>query len=111
MAGLRHEEQPESLCNRGSTYSQGKEAVSRPRIEAPTYANIYVKPHSDCGRRETYGGTYVGTLGDVRRCEHGKVQIMVKPDRGMIGPGAWFWGTLHPVWDFGQYRKAVKALA
>lgn len=87
--------------------------MTRATIEIPTYANIYVKPHSDCARRETFGGAYVGTLGDVRRCEHGKVQIMVKPDRrgGMSGPGTWFWSTLHPLWDFGQYRKAVKALA
>lgn len=79
----------------------------------PEYANIYTKPHEDCSRRETFGGTYVGNLGDVRRCEHGKVQILRKPDSysGWAGPGTWFWGTLNPLWDFGTYRKAVKALA
>lgn len=89
--------------------------MSRDKIKAPTYPNIYTKPHSDCARRDTFGGTYVGKLGDVRRCDHGKVQIMVKPERGygggFVGPGSWFWATLHPVWDFRQYRKAVRALA
>lgn len=79
-------------------------------MSKPVYTNIDVNPHRKCGKRETYGGTYVGKIGDVRRCEHGKVQMLIEPERGMKGPGTWFWATLHPVWDFFLYRKVVKAL-
>lgn len=78
----------------------------------PVYANIRGRVHADiCVRRETYGGTYVGTLGDVRRCEHGKVQMLVNPEnRSMAGPGTWFWMTLHPFWDLVTFLRAVKAI-
>jgi hypothetical protein len=56
----------------------------------------------------------VGQLGDVRRCDHNKVQILMKPERyarlGLAGPATWFWYTLHPIWDFPTYYKAVKAM-
>jgi hypothetical protein len=83
-------------------------------LAKPTYANIYVKTHSDCVKRETLYGSYVGQLGDVRRCDHNKVQILMKPERyarlGLAGPATWFWYTLHPIWDFPTYYKAVKAM-
>jgi hypothetical protein len=78
-------------------------------MNRPSYANIGV-PHSECTRRETFGGTYVGQIGDVRRCQHGKVQMLVKPVRDWYGPGAWFWVTLHPFFDFFKYQKAVQAM-
>lgn len=87
----------------------GRPRAVQPALTEPKYKNIGT-PHSACSRRETFGGTYVGRIGDIRRCEHGKVQMLIEPERGMKGPGTWFWATLHPFWDFKLYRKVVKAL-
>lgn len=69
-----------------------------------------VQPHSEC-----YGLEYPawqGRAGDVRRCAHGKVQVRteVGPNARCAGPGTDWWRTLNPVWDFFEYRAAVRAL-
>ena len=50
--------------------------------------------------------------GDVRRCAHGKIQILTQvPITAHIqGPGTDYWRTLHPIWDPIKYRRARKAL-
>lgn len=64
--------------------------------------------HTHCWRQDR---SVRSNLGDVRYCKHGKIQVLLEPARGgMLGPGTWFWYTLSPVWDFGTYRRAKKAL-
>jgi hypothetical protein len=96
----------------GMHITQGK-GHGKPRevqtYKEPVYPNMGV-PHSECSQRETWGGTYVGKLGDVRRCQHGKIQTLVKPVRDWYGPGTWYWVTLHPVFDYFKYQKAKKLL-
>jgi len=80
------------------------------RRVAPTVPNITTakEEHSNCFRRSR---SESGRLGDVRYCQHGKIQVLVVPEySGMRGPGTWVWSTLSPVWDYAKYRKARKAL-
>jgi hypothetical protein len=69
------------------------------------------QPHSECWRLDWKDplGTRVG---DVRRCEHGHVQLRAQtsPRSRMQGPGMDYWRTLSPIWDPILYRRARRAL-
>lgn len=69
-------------------------------------------PHSDC-RQNMWPepGGHWNLLGDVRRCRHGKVQVLTETtSRYWAGPGTHWWRDLHPFWDFRTYRTAEAAL-
>jgi hypothetical protein len=53
-----------------------------------------------------------GIPGDVRRCPHGKVQVLTQvPDNARVqGPGTHWWRTLSPFWDWRTYRLALEVL-
>ena len=75
-------------------------------------ANIrhVLKTHDNCAEQEW--GVPRGFPGDVRRCEHGKVQVLVQvPLTARVqGPGTNWWRTLSPFWDRNTYKAAVQAL-
>lgn len=48
-----------------------------------------------------------GRVGDVRRCEHGVIQIGYEV-RGTIPP---YWRDLHWFWNPVRYRRAKRALS
>lgn len=67
-----------------------------------------VRPHSECWNQEW---PTFGLLGDVRRCEHGVVQVLTETrSRTIAGPGTHWWRDLRKWLDRKQYRAAVAAL-
>ena len=66
------------------------------------------RPHKMCHERDWEWGRQVGEYHDVRRCVHGKLQIMEMDSRP--GEDKLFWWDLRPVWDMKKYRQARKAL-
>jgi hypothetical protein len=74
--------------------------------------NIHpVTGHSDCWRLPAGPGWW-GRPGDLRRCEHGRLQIRteVGPGSRSMGPGTDWWRDLSPIWTPILYRRAMKAL-
>ena len=71
-----------------------------------------LKTHDDCTQQEWNYGRRMNMLGDVRRCEHGKVQILtaVGPNARVAGPGTHWWRDLSPFWDRKLHKEAVSAL-
>lgn len=69
-----------------------------------------VEPHSECRQRDR--DVTRGRLDDVRRCQHGKVQMLVDvPDNHPIqGPGMWYWFDLSRIFNPILYRRATQAL-
>lgn len=49
-----------------------------------------------------------GEVGDVRECEHGKIQVVEQPY--INSPGHLVWRDLHWFWDRRQYRLAKRLL-
>ncbi|MNW61186.1 hypothetical protein D3C74_392250 [compost metagenome] len=47
-------------------------------------------------------------MGDVRECEHGKIQVVDQPVRH--SPGDLVWEDLHPLWNRKAYRLARQLL-
>ncbi|MFT4471405.1 hypothetical protein ACMX2H_15995 [Arthrobacter sulfonylureivorans] len=68
------------------------------------------RTHKDCWQ-QNFPRVFT-PLGSIRRCEHGKVQVLTEPPPGAKwqGPGTWWWRTLHPFWNRRLYRRAVAAL-
>lgn len=67
-----------------------------------------VRPHSECWNQEW---PTFGLLGDVRRCEHGVVQVLTETrSRTIAGPGTHWWRDLRKWLDRREYRAAVAAL-
>ena len=46
--------------------------------------------------------------GDVRQCEHGKIQVVDQPMPH--SPGTLVWEDLHPLWNRGPYKLAKQLL-
>jgi hypothetical protein len=80
--------------------------MSRPNIRPD------VAPHSECWRQAWPLSRHQHLLGDVRRCHHGKVQVLteVGPNASVAGPGTHWWRDLSPFWDRKDYRAAIAAL-
>lgn len=69
-----------------------------------------VQPHRPACQQQEWGK--FGIPGDVRRCPHGKVQVLTQvPDNARVqGPGTHWWRDLHSFWDRRTHRRAVAAL-
>lgn len=69
------------------------------------------QPHSTCHRADlaTQGR---GTVGRVRLCRHGKVQVLTdaNPASAAGNSGPLWWETLHPVFNFREFRRAMAVL-
>lgn len=70
------------------------------------------QPHKECWRQSWPLSRHEHRLGDVRRCPHGKVQVLtdVGPYARTAGPGTHWWRTLSPIFDPITYRRARRAL-
>lgn len=68
--------------------------------------------HSECWQQDWPRFPWQHRLGDVRRCPHGKVQVLteVGPSSRVAGPGTHWWRTLHPLLTPVLYRRARAAL-
>lgn len=88
----------------------------RPPVEIPSTVrpNIRpaVRPHSECWAQEyTPGVANFPRIGDVRRCEHGKIQVATETrSRTIAGPGTHWWRDLRPWLDRKEYKLAEAAL-
>ena len=68
-------------------------------------------PHRDCNE-------YANGLrwnknywpGDLRRCPHGKIQIVVESNGKMQGPGSWLWANLSRISHPFAWARAKKIL-
>lgn len=86
---------------------------TEPPTPIPPTANPNIRPstppHSTCWSLD-WGER--GQAGDVRRCPHGRIQVLIDPPpyASVQGPGARTWETLSPVFDYKRYRAAVAAL-
>ena len=80
---------------------------SRP---APPNIRPAVPPHGQACRRQNWDER--PRLGDVRRCPHGKLQILaeVGVDSPRQGPGTNYWRDLSRIWDRNAYKAAARAL-
>lgn len=69
-----------------------------------------VTPHSKCWQQDWQWQHH--RLGDVRRCPHGKVQVLTEigPAARVAGPGTHWWRTLSPVFTPFLFRRARAAL-
>lgn len=69
--------------------------------------------HDECWRQDWPLSAYAHRLGDVRRCVHGRFQILteVGPNARVAGPGSHWWRTLSRFWNLVDYRRARRALA
>ena len=74
--------------------------------ENPVHGSIELKPnHRDaCTDRAWVWGSQFGEVGDVRRCEHGKLQVIMTARHGGL-----FWYTLSRFYDPILYSRANKA--
>ena len=85
-----------------------------PRVQIPStvHPNIRSKTpsHTECWRQEWHSP--MGRLGDVRRCVHGRVQVLtrISENARVQGPGTHWWRTLSPFWNPITYQRARKAL-
>lgn len=83
------------------------------RITITLQPNIRPKlPHSECWRPAWPLTAWQHRLGDVRRCPHGKLQVLTEigPAARVAGPGTHWWRTLSPVFTPVLYRRARAAL-
>lgn len=72
------------------------------------------KPHSECWRLDhSEVFSWLGFPGDVRRCQHGRIQIRTEigPNARVAGPGTDWWRTLSRLRNPILYRRAKRALA
>lgn len=94
----------------------------RPGIQPDTYIppspiprpNIRsIDRHGECWKLTWPLTWHEHRPGDVRRCNHGKIQILTQvPITARVqGPGTNYWRDLSPIWDPIKYRRANKALA
>ena len=89
---------------------------TEPRTRIPSTVRPSIRPatppHGECwynGWPEK--GASFPRIGDVRRCEHGVVQLMTETtSRHVAGPGTHWWRDLHPFWHWKTHRIAVAAL-
>lgn len=73
--------------------------------------NIRKTGHPDTCTGQAYETKDWGFPGDVRRCEHGIVQICTETtSRHVAGPGTHWWRDLHPFWNWKTHQIAVAAL-
>ncbi len=51
-------------------------------------------------------------LGDVRKCAHGKIQVLTQVDarNNLQGPGTHYWSDLSRFWNRKKYQQAEKIL-
>lgn len=79
---------------------------SRPAVKIPPTAR---PSHQQCSRP---GWDERPRLGYVRRCPHGKLQILaeVGVDSPVQGPGTNYWRDLSRIWDRRTYKAAARAL-
>lgn len=83
------------------------------RLTGNTHPNIRTveDEHAQCWRNRYVDGERYYIPGDVRYCKHGKVQLLIKPERArLVGPGSWQWSTISQFWNPVKYRKAIAAL-
>jgi hypothetical protein len=45
-------------------------------------------------------------LGDLRRCEHGRIQVVEGGGGRIAGPGTWRWRDLPRLFNWRQYNRA-----
>lgn len=71
-----------------------------------------VTGHRDCWRQSIGEPNWFGRPGDLRRCEHGRLQVrtQVSEHARIQGPGTDWWRDLHPVWTPILWRRAQKAM-
>lgn len=70
-----------------------------------------VQPHTECWRQAWPLSSHQQRLGNVRRCPHGKVQVLTETtSRTMAGPGTHWWRDLSRFWNPRDYRRATAAL-
>lgn len=69
-----------------------------------------IPPHEACSQQDRKQPS--GFPGDVRRCIHGKIQLLtaVSVDAPVQGPRTHWWRTLSKFWDRRTYRLAEEAL-
>jgi len=71
-----------------------------------------IQSHDECWKQDWPHSAYAHRLGDLRRCVHGRVQVLteVGPNARVAGPGTHWWRTLSRIWDRRAYRLATAAL-
>lgn len=74
--------------------------MSRPNLLKAT-----ATPHSEACSRAVF---LKDEVGDVRECEHGKIQVVEQPY--INSPGVLVWRDLHWFWDRPVYRLAKQLL-
>jgi len=74
--------------------------MSRPNLLKAT-----ATPHSEGCSRAVF---LTDEVGDVRECEHGKIQVVEQPY--INSPGVLVWRDLHWFWDRREYRLAKQLL-
>lgn len=73
--------------------------------KAPNLRDAAPRTHrKDCRHAEFL----TDRVGDVRKCEHGKIQVVDQPVRH--SPGQLVWEDLHPLWNRKAYRLAKQLL-
>ncbi|MGQ3384473.1 hypothetical protein [Glutamicibacter sp. TV12E] len=74
--------------------------------KAPNLHDAVPRTHKkDCRHAEFL----VNRPGDVRECEHGKIQVVDQP--AAHTPGHLIWEDLHPFWNRGPYKLAKELMA
>jgi len=73
--------------------------------KAPNLRDAALRTHrKDCRHAEFL----TDRVGDVRECEHGKIQVVDQV--AVHTPGHLIWLDLHPLWNRGPYKLAKQLL-
>lgn len=101
---------PIQAGNRAAIHHEIEHAppIAKSRPAAPNI-RPEVPPHGECWRQDWNDQP---RLGYVRRCPHGRIQILaaVGVDSPIQGPGMNYWRDLSRIWDRRAYKAAARAL-